>query len=145
MAASGSRLCACLRGRHGLEIRSKTTPKPLSARSMKLSIVIPIYNESENLGNLFQELYDVLANKDFDYEILAVNDGSLDNSADILKKIAGYDNKIKVLNFSSNFGQTAAISAGIDHASGDIIVPIDSDLENDPNDIVRLLTKMNDG
>ena len=112
---------------------------------MKLSIVIPIYNESGNLEKLFKELYDALNNNSFDYEILAVNDGSLDNSVDILKTIAKNNRKIKVINFTSNFGQTAAISAGIDHSSGDIIIPIDSDLENDPNDILSLIAKMSEG
>ncbi len=112
---------------------------------MKLSVVVPIYNESGNLEKLFQELLSVLKSNNFDYEIIAINDGSSDNSAYILKNIAKNNRKIKIIDFNSNSGQTAAISAGIDYSSGDVVIPIDSDLENDPSDILRLVAKINEG
>jgi dolichol-phosphate mannosyltransferase len=110
---------------------------------MRLSIVLPVYNESGNLKKLFHELFEAMHFND--YEIIAVNDGSTDGSLDILKSEAVKNNKIKVIDFARNFGQTSAIIAGIDHASGEIIVLIDSDLENDPKDIIRLIGKLNEG
>lgn len=110
---------------------------------MKLSIVIPIYNEEENIEKLYKELEAIL--KSFKYEIIAVNDGSRDNSFQILERIAKNDSNFKVINFRKNFGQTAAILAGIDFSSGDIIIPMDADLQNDPADIPRFLEKINEG
>ncbi len=109
----------------------------------ELSIVIPIYNEAEGIDLLFKKLLEVLSGKD--YEIIAVNDGSRDSSWAELLKVAGSDNHIKLINFKRNYGQTAAINAGIQSAIGDIIVMIDSDLENDPADIPKLLDKLNEG
>lgn len=110
---------------------------------MKLSIIIPLYNETENLKPLFVELKEALSQ--FDYEIIAVDDGSTDGTGEELLKIASAEHKIKAVLFRRNFGQTAALSCGISQASGDIIVPIDSDLENDPHDIPRLLKKIDEG
>src|SRR4051812_7896563 len=106
---------------------------------MKLSIVVPVYNEEKNLPAFFAALERAL--RAYDYEVLVVNDGSRDASFQVLKRVAEKDKKIKVINFRGNFGQTAAISAGITESSGDIIIPIDSDMENDPADIPRLLAK----
>ncbi|NMC51657.1 glycosyltransferase family 2 protein [Candidatus Kuenenbacteria bacterium] len=111
----------------------------------KLSIVIPIYNEAENLPELFQEIKSSLASLGADYEIIAVNDGSTDNSFNVLKSLATADAKIKVISFSRNFGQTAALSAGFVHASGEVIIPLDADLQNDPHDIPLLLAKLSEG
>jgi len=88
---------------------------------------------------LFEKLLESLQN--YDYEIIAVNDGSIDNSWGELKKVADASNRIKLINFQRNFGQTAAIHAGIQNSIGEIIVLIDSDLENDPADIPLLLQK----
>jgi len=112
---------------------------------INLSIIIPIYNEEESILKLYQELKKVLSNLDMQYEIIAVNDGSDDNSNRVLKKISQNDNAFKVVNFRKNFGQTAAISAGIDISKGEIIIPIDADLENKPEDIPNLLNKLNEG
>ncbi len=111
---------------------------------LKISIVIPIYNESRNLRTLFAELKEVLSEIGYDYEIIAVNDGSKDNSFEILEEIA-HDKHVKVIHFVMNYGQTAALLAGIDNASGDLIVSIDGDLENDPHDIPKMLAKIEEG
>ena len=112
---------------------------------MNLSIIIPIKNEEESIKKLYRQLKDVLTVLSVDYEVIVVNDGSTDNSYKIIKEIAEKDSNLKIINFEKNFGQTAAISAGIDMSKGEIIIPIDGDLENDPNDIPRLLKKLDDG
>ncbi|MES2838459.1 MAG: glycosyltransferase family 2 protein [Bacteroidota bacterium] len=111
--------------------------------SKTLSIVLPIYNEGQGISILFEKLVQSL--QSFTYEIIAVNDGSKDNSWEELKKVAANNSKIKLINFKRNFGQTAAINAGIQSSNGDIIVLIDSDLENDPADIPLLIAKMDEG
>jgi len=112
---------------------------------MKISIIVPIYNEENNLRRLFNEFYEVLLPLEIDYEIIGVNDGSKDNSLAILKELALKDKKVKIICFKVNSGQTASICAGIDNSTGDLIIPIDSDLENDPHDISRLIEKINSG
>ena len=111
----------------------------------KLSVVIPLYNEEKNIPILFEKLSVVLSQVLSPYEIIAVDDGSKDESFRALCAAAEKYPHVKIVQFKANFGQTAALSAGIDHASGDIIVTIDSDLENDPQDIIRLLAKLNEG
>ncbi len=112
---------------------------------MKLSVLIPIYNEEKNIEALYKELKKVLEDLSISYEIIAVNDGSKDDSYQILKKIAQANFNFKVINFRKNFGQTAAISAGIDFSEGEIIIPMDADLQNDPSDIPRFLEKIEEG
>jgi glycosyltransferase involved in cell wall biosynthesis len=109
----------------------------------KLSVILPIYNEAQGIPVLFSKLEDVC--KEYTYELIAVNDGSKDNSWEELKKVAAQNPNIKLINFKRNFGQTAAINCGIQSSSGEIIVLIDSDLENDPADIPKLLKKMEEG
>ena len=109
----------------------------------KLSIILPIYNEALGIPELFIELQTAL--QSCDYEIIAINDGSKDNSYDVLCSLAEKETKLKVINFRKNFGQTAAINAGIQNASGDIIILMDSDLENLPSDIPMLIDKLNEG
>jgi glycosyltransferase involved in cell wall biosynthesis len=108
-----------------------------------LSIILPIYNESQNIPLLFDTLEKVLAS--YDYEIIAVNDGSRDDSMEQLKKVAARNTRVKIVNFKKNFGQTAAINAGVKYAEKNILVLLDSDLENDPNDIPKLLAKIDEG
>ena len=112
---------------------------------MKLSIVIPVYNEEENIKKLHKELADVLGKLNLAYEVIWVNDGSKDASLAVLEALAKTDTHTKVLNFVYNFGQTAAMSAGIKYATGDIIIPMDADLQNDPTDIPQFLSKIEEG
>jgi glycosyltransferase involved in cell wall biosynthesis len=112
---------------------------------MKISVILPIYNEAENIPILYKELKEVFNREKLDYEVIAVDDSSADGSFNELKKIASQDNKVKIIHFRFNSGQTAAMSAGIKAATGDIIIPMDSDLQNDPADIPRFLTKINEG
>lgn len=112
---------------------------------MKLSIVIPVYNEEGNIEKLHKELADVLGKLDLPYEVIWVNDGSKDKSLAVLQGLAKTDTRVKVFNFAYNFGQTAAMSAGIKYATGDIIIPMDADLQNDPSDIPQFLAKIKEG
>ena len=108
-----------------------------------LSVILPVYNEAKGIDQLFITIEKSLSN--YDYEVIAVNDGSKDSSWEEMTKYAAKNQKIKLINLKRNFGQTAAINAGIQAATGDIFVLIDSDLENDPNDIPKLLAKIDEG
>lgn len=113
---------------------------------MYLSVVVPVYNEYENIPLLYDAVYKALENLNKDWELILVNDGSKDNSLDALKEVAAKDTlHVKVIGLRRNFGQTAAIAAGVDHASGEIIVLMDADLQNDPTDIPVLLAKLDEG
>ncbi len=113
---------------------------------MRVSVVIPVYNEEQNLLNLRDALYDALGQENQDWEVILVDDGSADKSLEILEHIAAEDPEhVMVISFRRNFGQTAAIAAGIDHAVGDIIVLLDADMQNDPADIPMMLEKMEEG
>ena len=112
---------------------------------MDISLLLPVYNEEENIELLVRELLEVIKTNSLDAEIIFINDGSRDNSFALLKKIALNNTRVKVINFNRNFGQTAAMSAGIDYAQGDIIIPMDADMQNDPKDIVRLFSKIKEG
>ncbi len=113
--------------------------------SVEISIVIPLYNEEENVQLLFDELKAVMEKLGKTYEILMVDDGSKDKTLEVLTKIAEADSTVVVMRFRRNFGQTAALSAGIERARGQVIIPMDGDLQNDPADIPKLLEKMNEG
>jgi glycosyltransferase involved in cell wall biosynthesis len=110
-----------------------------------LSIVVPIYNEEENISALHASISGALAATPLAYEIILVDDGSSDGSFSLLEKIARDDSRVKVIRFRRNFGQTAAMAAGFDAASGRVVVPMDGDLQNDPADIPRLLEKIEAG
>ncbi len=111
----------------------------------KLSTVVPVYNEEDNLRELVARLLAVLEELEQDFEILFVNDGSTDGSSELLDEFAAQNERIKVVHFKRNFGQTSAMMAGLDFASGDVIIPIDADLQNDPVDIPRLLERLDEG
>ena len=110
-----------------------------------ISIVIPAYNEEENIPVLYERLKKVLDSLGKDYEIIFVDDGSEDRTPEVLKEIAEKDKKVKVIRFRRNYGQTAAMYAGFEHAKGDVIITMDADLQNDPEDIPKLLEKMEEG
>ena len=112
---------------------------------MNFSIVVPIYNEQDNIHELYLAITKALDDFDNDYEIIMVDDGSTDGSFGALQRIAAQDSRLKVIRFRRNFGQTAAMSAGFDAASGNIIIPMDGDLQNDPADIPRLIEKLHEG
>jgi len=110
-----------------------------------LSIVIPVFNEAANVAELHQQLTASLEPLGRPYEILIVDDGSTDGTLPRLVEIEGHDRRVRVLRLRRNFGQTAAFSAGFDHARGEIVVTSDGDLQNDPADIPRLVARLEEG
>ena len=112
---------------------------------MKISVVIPIYNEEENIALLYDELSEVMKSLGRAYELIFVDDGSTDSTLAKLTSIQASDECIGIVQFRKNFGQTAAMSAGFNYASGDVIITMDGDLQNDPNDIPRFIEKIEEG
>lgn len=111
-----------------------------------LSLIIPVYNEQENLPLLFDSVKQVMPSLKKSWEVVFVDDGSTDKSQGILRALTKDDSQhVRVVIFRRNFGQTAAIAAGIDHSEGEIIVLLDADLQNDPADIPLLLAKLDEG
>ncbi len=110
-----------------------------------LSITVPIFNEEPNVEPLHAQLVQALEALGKPFEIVLVNDGSTDGSAAALDALAARDKRVKVVHFRRNYGQTAAMMAGIRYASGEIIVPMDGDMQNDPADIAKLLAKLDEG
>ena len=111
---------------------------------MTISIVIPLYNEEENVRELYGSLKPVMDSLRNEYEIIFIDDGSTDNTLSLLQEIQEADDTVIVLSLRRNFGQTAAFAAGFDYSRGDIIVTMDGDLQNDPKDIPKLLELMKD-
>src|SRR5438309_1987342 len=112
---------------------------------MNLSVVIPIKDERDNLRPLDARLRLALQPLDLSYEVILVDDGSIDGSYEVLKELAEGDARVKVVRLRRNFGQTPALQAGIDHSSGAVLVTMDGDLQNDPADIPVLLNKLEEG
>src|SRR4051812_2380960 len=112
---------------------------------MSISVVVPICNELDNIPLLYQQLAAVLPSLNKPWEVLFVDDGSTDGSSNRLKDIASRDGRVKVVRFRRNYGQTAAVQAGIQHATGDVIITLDGDLQNDPLDIPTLVAKLDEG
>lgn len=112
---------------------------------MKISIVIPIFNEELSINSFYSELSKVLCGINSEFEILFIDDGSHDNSVKILKTLMAKDNRIKLIEFSRNFGKEAALTAGIDFANGDALIPIDVDLQDPPELIKKLIAKWQEG
>lgn len=113
---------------------------------MNLSLIIPVYNEEENLPLLSDSIQQALRSVQGEWEVIFVDDGSKDRSFDVLKSLVEKDPEhVRVVSFRRNFGQTAAIAAGIDHACGETIVLLDADMQNDPADIPMLLAKLDEG
>ncbi len=110
-----------------------------------ISVTIPVYNEEDNIVPLYNALVETLKDMGQNYEIIMINDGSYDRSEEILNDLAGKDPNLKVIHFCTNYGQTSAMMAGIAHASGEIIVAMDGDNQNDPRDIPILIKKIHEG
>jgi len=110
----------------------------------EVSVVVPLLNEQDNIGPLYEQITQTLTDE-YKYEIIFVDDGSSDNSFNVLTKLQKADAGMRVICFRKNFGQTAALSAGFAHARGKVIVAIDADLQNDPADIPKMLAKLDEG
>ena len=109
---------------------------------MKLSLIIPVYNEQDNVLPLYNKLKAVL---EYDHELIFIDDGSKDNTYEILKNIQKKDSKLKIIRFRNNFGKSEALSKGFKHAKGDIIITMDGDLQDDPEEIPRFTEKIKEG
>ena len=112
---------------------------------MNLSVIIPVYNEQENLPMLYEALLKALEPLPVAWDVILVDDGSRDGSLKVLEQLAAKDQRLRVVSLRRNFGQTAAIAAGIDHSDGEVIVLMDADMQNDPADIPMLLQKIEEG
>ncbi len=128
-----------------LQPQAPVSPGVNRGQEPYLSVVVPIYNEAENLRPLCQTLSEVLSATKWSHEVIMVDDGSTDGSADILVELYQTYSWLKVVRFRRNFGQTAALAAAFAQARGEVIVPLDGDLQNDPADIPRLVAKLNEG
>ena len=118
---------------------------PGDDEAIELSVVVPVYDEEENVEELHRRITEACVALGVPYEILIVDDGSRDGTFQILERLAESDPRLKLLRFGRNFGQTAAMSAGFDFSQGEVIVPLDGDLQNDPADIALLLAKLEEG
>ncbi|HEX6557892.1 MAG TPA: glycosyltransferase family 2 protein [Longimicrobiales bacterium] len=124
-------------------LREVAVERRLVPRDRAISVVIPVYNEELNVGEVHARLAEVLTGNDV--EFIFVDDGSTDHTLERLRQIAAGDSRVQLIRLRRNYGQTAALSAGIDHARGRIVVPMDGDMQNDPRDIPRLLAKLDEG
>lgn len=112
----------------------------------KISIIIPVYNEEKNIPFLYKELQKILQELSaYDYEVILINDGSRDNSWAMLQQLSKKNEKIKTINFSRNFGHQMALTAGYDHATGDIIITMDADMQDPPSLILDMIKKYEEG
>ena len=118
---------------------------PDASSNPELSLFLPVLDEEENLRPMHAKIQAALDQLNKPAEVIYVDDGSTDRSLSILKSIAAEDPRVRVISLRRNYGQTAAMSAGIDAAKGDILIPMDADLQNDPADIARLLEKLDEG
>lgn len=121
---------------------SRTDVSPVNPH---LSLFLPVLNEEENLRPMHAKISEALAQLGETAEVIYVDDGSTDGSLDILREISMGDDRVRVISLRRNYGQTAAMSAGIHAAKGEILIPMDADLQNDPKDIARLLEKLDEG
>lgn len=114
-------------------------------RSKYLSIIIPVYNEEDSIPHLHERIQNMLEQQHFSYEVLYIDDGSNDTTFQQLSRLIKHDEHVRVIRFRRNFGQTAAMAAGVEHSHGEILIFLDGDLQNDPIDIPRLLEKIEEG
>ena len=110
-----------------------------------ISIVIPVFNESESIGYLLDEIINVMHAHKFNFELIVVNDGSQDQTSSVLDKLTIRIKELLVVSLRKNYGQTAAMAAGFDNSKGEIVITLDGDLQNDPNDIPKLVSNINEG
>ncbi len=126
-----------MKGNHGDGTRQDDMPE--------VSVVVPLYNERENVEELGSRILSVMRQKGFSFELILVDDGSSDGTDELLRRLAAAEPEIKAIIFRRNFGQSAAMTAGFQHARGDIVVTLDGDLQNDPDDIPRIVEKLREG
>lgn len=112
---------------------------------MEISVVIPVFNEEKNVKPLYDQILSSMDRMGVTFEIIFVDDGSIDDTFKVLQGLHNEDNRLMVIRFRKNFGQTAALSAGFDHSKGNIIITLDGDLQNDPGDIPILVEKLKEG
>ncbi|MFN6248196.1 glycosyltransferase family 2 protein, partial [Microcystis sp.] len=123
---------------------SVNEPNPQAA-IQTLSVVVPIYNEVDSIPHLVESIATILRSYQINYEIICVDDGSKDGSTEVLTNLAKNRDDLKAVILRRNYGQTPAMAAGFDYATGQVIVTLDGDLQNDPNDIPLLLAKLEEG
>ncbi len=116
----------------------------MTGAHIELSIVVPLLDEQDNLPRLYEEIVGTLGDEK-SYEMIFIDDGSVDDSFSVLTKLQESDARIRIIRFRKNFGQTAALSAGFDHCRGDIIIALDADCQNDPADIPKILDRLGQG
>jgi glycosyltransferase involved in cell wall biosynthesis len=122
--------------------RAARRPAP---EAVAVSLVVPVLDEQANLPRLYTAITTEMERLGRPWEAILVDDGSTDGSAEVLREIAGHDPRFRVIRFRRNYGQTAAMTAGFEHAAGAIVIPLDADLQNDPADIPRLIEKLEEG
>ena len=110
-----------------------------------ISIIIPVFNESESIGYLLDEVLHVMYSNKLNFEIVVVNDGSQDSTSNVLDELTIKIKELSVISLRTNYGQTAAMAAGFDNSNGEVVITLDGDLQNDPNDIPKLISHINEG
>ena len=115
------------------------------AGSVDISVVVPVYNEEENIPSLHRRLAETMERLGRSYELVFVDDGSSDRSVEIINGLAGQDPRTRLIEFNRNYGQHAAVFAGFEHSRGEIVVTLDADLQNPPEEIPRLISKIEEG
>ena len=118
---------------------------PLPQKVRTISIIVPLFNERDNVRELVESIATVGRDDEIGMELIMVDDGSTDGTIDLLRQLQPSYDSLKIIQLRRNFGQTAALAAGFDHAHGEIIIPLDGDLQNDPADIPKLLAKLDEG
>ena len=113
--------------------------------SQLISIIIPVFNEGESIGYLLDEVLNVMQNNNLNFELIVINDGSHDNTSNVLDELTIKIKELSIISLRKNYGQTAAMAAGFDNSNGEILITLDGDLQNDPNDIPKLISYINDG
>ena len=113
--------------------------------SQLISIIIPVFNEGESIGYLLDEVLNVMQNNNLNFELIVINDGSYDNTSNVLDELTLKIKELSIISLRKNYGQTAAMAAGFDNSNGEILITLDGDLQNDPNDIPKLISYINDG